>query len=224
MRITLDRAANLALGLAALSVAWTSLSRRELPPRGSGVAGPSSEPVSVANWRELLTGGHWIGDSTAEVVIIEFSDFECPFCARFHATADSVLQEFEGSVARYYVHYPIGSHRFAIPAARAAECGAKQGRFREIHDKLFKFQDSLGLKSWEAIAEEAGLPDLDAFSRCNGTSIEPEEVTLGRRLGDSIGVAATPTVIINGKRFAVPPYANLRREVEHLVRPGSVDG
>lgn len=224
MRMTLDRAANIALLIAAFSVAWTTFSNAPGASRAPSTTLPVSEPVAVSDWRQLLRGGRWIGDSTAPVVIVEFSDFECPFCARFHAVADSVLDEFDGTAARYYVHYPISGHRFAVPAARVAECAADQGRFREVHSELFRSQDSLGLKSWESIADAAGIPDLKAFMRCNAATDEPTEVTWGRRLGDSIGVSATPTVIINGMRYAIPPYGNLRSEVKRLAATVSVDG
>src|SRR5262245_61999730 len=84
---------------------------------------PDDQKASfVENWSDLLDSGTQIGLSSASVKIIEFSDFECPFCARFGNALRDVRAKYPNDIAVVYVHFPIPTHRFAIPAARAAEC------------------------------------------------------------------------------------------------------
>ncbi len=80
------------------------------------------------------------GPRTAPVIIVEFSDFECPFCSRAYATVNQIKSEYGDKVAIAYKHLPLSFHPNAEPAARAAVCADKQGKFWEMHDKLFEVQ------------------------------------------------------------------------------------
>jgi protein-disulfide isomerase len=103
------------------------------------------------------------------------------------------------------VHFPLRSHRLALPAARAAECAAEQGAFEEMHRTLFARQDSLGLKSWGSYAAEAGIPDTARFLECTASQRSFPRVEAGRRVGEREGVSATPTVLVNNWRLRRPP-------------------
>lgn len=215
-----DRLANYAIAAAAVLIAWVAIDRlRATPP---GIAESGTEPVYLEDWRDLLKDGHWVGDSNAKTVVLEFSDFECPYCARFHAVLDSLMRADSADVALYYRHYPIEGHRFAVPAARASDCAALYGRFSAMHDLLFRKQDSLGLKTWWSYAQEAGMTDSAGFTACVANPREPERVVAGRKAGEAIRVSATPTVIIQGWRYSIPPYATLPEEVMRRA-DGSVE-
>ena len=167
--------------------------------------------MKVENWQALVASGVWIGNRNAENIVLEFADFECPFCKRFHdAYSDARLTLPDtGNVALVFVHLPIPGHRFARPAARAAMCAENQGRFTAFHDAIYAQQDSLGLKPWVAYAADAGVPDLRAFEKCNASTQPVQLVERGVALAESLNVKATPTVIVNGWRYSSPPVDSL---------------
>ena len=161
-----------------------------------------------------------IGDSlpTDKVLVVEFSDLECPFCRRFHtalaAAVDSIGPE---KFKMHFAHFPLPQHRFAIPAAKAAECARTQGKFNQFVASVFSSQDSLGLKEWTQIAHDAGVADTSALARCTLLQAMPTAIVDGIASGKRLGVKGTPTVIVNGWRFSIAPYdsigAVLRRAV-----------
>jgi protein-disulfide isomerase len=164
-------------------------------------------PVPVADWRSVSSVGHRIGPADAPVTIVEFSDFECPFCARFaQQTFPALQRRFQGQVALLYRHWPLSNHRYAYPAARAAECAAAQGRFQAMHDLLFEQREQLGTKTFGVFAREAGVADPVAFDACFDApgpvpAIE-RDIAEARRIGGR----GTPTLVVNGMLMR-PPYS-----------------
>lgn len=145
---------------------------------------------------------------------MQFSDLECPFCRRFHLALRSAQADLDVPVRSVFIHYPLPQHRFAIPAARGSECAREQGRFDEFIDAIFSKQDSLGLRSWVSYARDAAVSDTSAFGSCIARSDVPLRVEQGRTSGDELHVSGTPTVIINGWRYPVPPYEGLTKVLE----------
>ena len=122
-------------------------------------------------------------------------------------------------VSLLYVAYPLPMHRFALVAARAAECAYHYGRLREWVDEVYDKQDSLGLKSWGSYALEAGLPDTAAVSKCARDPAPVARIQAGMALGDKIHITGTPTVIVNGWRFFYPPTEqDLTKAVEAIAK------
>ena len=147
-----------------------------------------------------------IGDPNAPISIIEFSDFQCPFCARFHIqTLPSILEEYvdQGKVKLIFRDFPIQNiHPNALPASVAAECANEQGKFKEMHDKLFDNQKEWsGLETANAMllfsqyALEIGL-EQEIFDSCltNGKYIE--EIRNDLNDGRNYGVSGTPGFFI----------------------------
>jgi protein-disulfide isomerase len=143
------------------------------------------------------------------VKVVEFADLECPGCRAFYTRTRELPPSIRSRFALIFIHFPLSMHRFAMPAARAAECARVEDKFASMVDVLFKKQDSLGLKSWGSYATEAGVRDTTAFARCVTNSSSLRIVDAGLASGKNIGVRATPTVIINGWRFSSPPYDSL---------------
>jgi protein-disulfide isomerase len=105
----------------------------------SSISGP---PVMVDDWGPLVAAGHRIGPSNAVVTILEFGDFECPVCGSYQQTTLApFLLENATTAALVYRHWPLSYHRFAMPAARASECAARQGAFPAYHHELYAHQD-----------------------------------------------------------------------------------
>lgn len=180
----------------------------------------SSEPTRrYDGWRKWLDRGTLDGDSAAPVTIVEFADFECVGCKAFHErTLKTIRDEFGESVAFVYVHFPLRSHRFSTHAAVAAECAGAQGRYGVFVDLVFARQDSIGLKSWQSFAEEAGVEDMPLFDQCMESAWSKARVRSGRALGDTLGVRATPTVFVNGWLYPTPPdAANLAVDIQQFL-------
>ena len=105
-----------------------------------------------------------------------------------------------------YRHWPLTSiHRFAYPAARAAECAGRQGRFEAFHDLVYAKQESLGLKTFAEFARESGVSNLRAFASCiaTTTSVPAIEADISEAL--RVGGIGTPTILVNGYRLPEPP-------------------
>jgi protein-disulfide isomerase len=173
------------------------------------------EPSFIQDWRKHLETGVRIGPSDAPVQIIEFADFECPFCGSFHKTLKSLEAKYPNQIGLAYVHLPIPGHRFAIPAARAAECASDQGRFEAMYDQLFDGQDQFGLKPWDEYGLAAGVPDMAAFDACIKKTDPILRVEEGKALGAKLNIQGTPTVIINGWKLGHPPS---EEELDQMVQ------
>jgi len=228
MNRRLETGLTLVLTLAAVAMAVAFVWRQLGPTSATGrvrVEAPQ-EPELYPKWRDWLPIGNSImGADSASVNLLVFTDFECPYCARFHETVlKKTMEEFGPSVGATIIPFPLKIHRFAEISAVAAECAAEQGRFAEYVDGLFLKQDSLGLKSWESFALEAGVAERDQFQACVDAQRPLGRVKAGRAVADSIGLQSTPTVFVNGWRLPAFGEDELSRAIEGVLngeRPNS---
>ena len=192
--------------LAAGAVAIAAIHREFFRNRSDSMSvdGPN-RPTLLRNWERLHLHGIWIGDSNAELRIVEFADFECPYCRRFHESFTKARAELGRDVALLLIQYPLSMHRFARPAALASECAEIQGRFEAFANRLLEGQDSFGLKSWAAFANDAGISDTAEFGRCIRRRTSSARLESGIREAQSLKVRGTPTIFINGWRYPHPP-------------------
>ena len=138
------------------------------------------------------------GNPNAPVTIVEFSDFECPFCKAAQPTLKHVLEKYEGKVRLAYRDLPIrGSHPHADPAAEAARCAGEQGKFWEYHDLLFNDQSKLDNASLKEHARTAGL-DQPKFDSCVGSHRFQKQIQEDYDQAFQAGVTGTPGFFING--------------------------
>ena len=140
------------------------------------------------------------GDSNAPVTIVEFSDYECPYCARFYSQTLKLIEEKyidTGKVKFAYRDFPLSSHRNAQKAAEAAECAGDQGKYYEMHDKLFESGVSQGVESFKQYASQIGL-DTTEFNDCLDSGKNYDEVQKDLRDGSAAGVRGTRAFFING--------------------------
>lgn len=186
------------------------LARRELRPESSNRS-TSSPAEFVEDWREMLPDSSEIRDK--QIVIVEFSDLECPFCREFHTTLQAVEPKLRGRLHHEFLHYPIPAHRLAMPAARAVECARREGRANEMIDVLFAQQDSLGVKPWSELAAQALVADEASFLACTRSNETDARIQRDVSLGQRLGVRGTPTVLVNGWRFAGTPREPLFSQV-----------
>lgn len=215
IRDRLERALTPILSVAAIVIAATSV-HREFFADSSGVVQPlGGPPVLESRWEDAVESGVRIGPDDARVTIVEFVDFQCPACRVFHSDVKETLRDHPEDAALVLVHFPLPGHRFALDAARAAECASALGRFASFVDVVFSKQDSLGAKTWRSYASEAGIHDTIAFDRCLHDSSAVKRIEEGRALGLRFNIPGTPTVIVNGWRYSYPPS---RDELDRVVR------
>lgn len=216
---TIERTANVVLTLAALVIVGV-LVRRELqePPRSSGPVPVA--PDTVANWQQIVAQGSSLDSVAKPITVAVFTDFECPACQTFHTTLSMVRDSLRDSLRIILVHFPLPQHRFAKVAAIASECARAQGKLWAMASALYADQDSLGLKPFTSIAATAGVPDTLAFHRCVRSEGPIARITAGQKLGESIRIRGTPTVVLNGWRLPDPPTVRYLLSASRRVAAG----
>jgi protein-disulfide isomerase len=147
--------------------------------------------------------------------MVVFVDFECTFCRRLHATLRELRAQLHDSLGIVYRHFPVSRVGYAFPAAVAAECAAAQGKFAAFADLLFASQDTLPKLSFERAAAHSGVADATRFRECLTSDGSRRRVSEDIRAGRSVGVDATPTVII-GDQLVVGDLAE--KDLIALVR------
>lgn len=172
--------------------------------RNAGAPSAPSQPsiptgVASVNAEDYVDDDPFIGNKNAPITMIEFSDFQCPFCARFRQqTFDQIKSQYidTGKVKFVYRDFPLSSiHPMAQKAAEASECAEDQGKFWEYHDKIFENQASLSISSLKQWAAELGL-DSNDFNKCLDSGKYADEVTKDLRDATSSGGQGTPYFIV----------------------------
>ena len=193
-RIGLDFLASVAMIAAAGVIMWSFM---------RSPAGRSTRTPSVPKNPIPFTGAAVLGSSLARIGIIEISDFECPFCARFAVDTLPRLKERyidRGLVRLTYRHLPLQSrHPSAMSAAVAADCAGRQGLFWEMHDRLFANPKNLGEHALRSYANAIEL-DERSFLGCLSDDAVLRRITLEKDTATALGISATPTFLIGTVR------------------------
>ncbi len=137
------------------------------------------------------------GSPSSPVTIVEFSDFQCPFCKRASETVRELARLYDGKVRIVFKHFPLSNHPDAFKAAQASVCADEKGKFWEYHDRLFNSQN-LSDESLRKIAADIGL-ETKEFSACLESSRSKEQVMKNIQEGRKIGIQGTPFFTINGR-------------------------
>jgi protein-disulfide isomerase len=155
---------------------------------------PTAHPPSTIPVR----GESFKGDKTARIAIIEYSDFECPFCGKFmHETFPQIDSNYikTGKVKYFYRDLTLPSHHHAIPAARAAHCAGEQDKFWELHEDLFANQTALEEKDISARAQALGV-NADKFGQCLSSGRYVDDIRKSTQEAAKMGIVGTPTFVI----------------------------
>jgi protein-disulfide isomerase len=150
---------------------------------------------------KVTASGPSLGNSAAPVTIVEFSDFECPFCSRAASTLHRIEQTYGDRVRVVYRDFPLASHRMASRAAEAAHCADEQGKFWEMHDRLFAKGGALTEADLHKFAADAGV-DGPKFEACVQSGKYTAAWKASQEDGMNVGVSSTPTFFINGRMVA----------------------
>lgn len=160
---------------------------------------PEPEIQQVENWQQLELNGHRLGSADAAVQIVEFFDYQCPFCKSVQPNVSAVRKRYPDNVSVNFEHYPLSSHEYAFEAAVAAECAGRQGKFKSYHNLLFDHQEQLGDLQYDNLALEAGIDDTTSFNKCVVDQQTANIVEKGLDLADRLDINAIPAFIINDK-------------------------
>jgi len=160
-----------------------------------------------------------LGAPGAKVTIVEFADYQCPFCHRAQAVVEELLERYPGKLRLVHLDFPLGNHPRAEPASIAARCAGEQGKFWEYHRGLLRGGTDFGDADLRSRAQQLGL-DLTAFATCQARPGGAAPIRASQAEGDKLGVTATPTFFINGRRLvgALPVDAFVEVIEEELAR------
>ncbi len=206
------------------------------PPVAQANAAPQN-PIGPPNFDMDVAGAATKGRADAKLVLLEFSDFQCPFCARYsRETFSQIERDYvdTGKVRYVFRHFPLERlHPQALGAAQAAECGLAQGKFWEMHARLFANQQTLGEPDLVKIAQGLGL-NVPTFQQCLASqSASPAKIRQDQTEGSRAGITGTPTFFLGtmtkeGKLkvarrlVGAQPYAAFKTAIDGLLATSSL--
>lgn len=173
----------------------------------------AGQPVDI----KVSDSDHIRGNKNGEITIISFSDFQCPYCSRFHETMKQVMAAYPNDVRWVFKSFPLEQiHPFAKKAAEAAECANEQGKFWEYADKIFENQASLNNDYLSTLAKQMNL-DSSKFDKCLADGKYADKVASDAQLGQAAGVRGTPASFINGELVSgAVPFETIKSKIESL--------
>lgn len=160
------------------------------------------------------------GPADAKVTIVEFSDFECPFCGRGEEAVTQVMEKYAGKVRVVFRHFPLSFHANAPKAAEASMCADDQGKFWEMHKVLFANRTALTVEDLKKHAASIGL-DQGKFDSCLDTGAKKSLVDADTKAGSEVGVSGTPAFFINGKLLSgAQPFSEFEKIIDAELKKG----
>ncbi|MCK5413631.1 MAG: DsbA family protein [Candidatus Pacebacteria bacterium] len=139
------------------------------------------------------------GPENAPITMIEYGDYECPACRNSYSMVEEVMNEYQDQIKLIYRHYPLQFHKDAQGASIASECAGEQGKFWEMHEKLYTKEGGLKEKSLKTYAREVGV-DKEKFNECFTGNGYLDKINKQKEQGEKDEINGTPTFFINGKR------------------------
>jgi len=178
-----------------------------------GTAEPAPE---VAEVPAVSADDHIKGPENAKITLIEYSDFECPYCSKHNDTLNQIMEDYGDDVRLVFRHFPLSFHPNAQSAAIASECAAEQGKFWQMHDKIFEANESgtMGIDAWKQAAQDMAL-DMIKFNDCLDTEKYADQITAQMQDALEAGVGGTPATFINGYMVSgALPYESFAQMIE----------
>lgn len=174
--------------------------------------------VAVSFIQHIDTAGSpFKGPEKAPVVVTVFSDFQCPYCAKVSPLLDQVLSQYPKEVKVVHKNFPLKNHQFALPAAVASLAAHRQGKFWEMHDKIFENYSALSEEKFTEFAKAIGL-DLDKFTKDSNDPQLLQEVQAELQSGLKAEVRGTPTIFVNGRRVTTGGLEGLKTLIDNELK------
>jgi protein-disulfide isomerase len=194
-----------------------------LEERAAKAAKPSfPKPDPAAVYRVEIGDSHVKGPVDALVTVVMWTDYQCPYCARVQPTMTQ-LEEIYGRDIRFvHKHNPLGFHPQAMPAALGSEAAGKQGKFWEMHDKIFENQKDLADERFIAYATELGL-DVEQFKKDMASDELKKKITEQQTQGVTLGARGTPAFFVNGRFLSgAQPLENFQTLIDEELAKARV--
>jgi len=215
VQTSIDRTAN---ELAGLKVA---VSNMEIAAAPAAAPSRGGRPDPARRYTLNTKGSPSKGAEKPKIAVVEFSDFQCPFCGRVNPTMQQVQDNYGDSVEIVFKHLPLRIHSKAAAAHAAAEAAHRQGKFWEMHDKIFANQREMSPEKYVEYAGELGL-DVGQFQKDVASAEVKAKVDADSQEAAKLGVTGTPAFFINGRFLSgAQPYESFKRLIdEELKRAG----
>jgi protein-disulfide isomerase len=176
------------------------------------------KPVNVDRVQNIPVGSSPVkGDPNAPVTIVEFSDFQCPYCSRLQPTLREVLKAYPKEVKLIFKDFPLSFHKQAKNAAKAARASGEQGKYWEMHDLIFANYEKLTEEMFSEFATQLGL-DMKKFTADYNSTKYDSLIQDDMALGQRVGVRGTPTLFLNGKRMASRSFNDFKEEINNVLK------
>jgi protein-disulfide isomerase len=175
-----------------------------------------AELVQIEESEIVTDYSYFLGNEDAPFVLVNFSDYECPFCKAAAPITKGLVEEFPEELKLVYRNFPLSQHPYAYEAALAAMAAGEQNKFWEYHDLIFDNQESLSEESFEQFAQELQL-DLTKFNEDRNSSTLDNYVKQDIRDGSRFGVQGTPTFYLNGKKLTFTALMDLDRQIRYEI-------
>lgn len=176
------------------------------------------EAADVDKVHDIPLGSSYIkGDKNAPVTIVEFSDFQCPYCSRLQPVLREVLEAYPKEVKLVFKDFPLSFHKQAKNAAKAARAAGEQGKYWEMHDLIFEQYNKLTDDSFKGFAEELGL-DMAKFTADFNSTKYDSLIQEDMNLGQKVGVRGTPTLFLNGKRMSRRSFNDFKQSIDEILK------
>ena len=180
----------------------------------------AERPDPSQRYRINIAGSPAKGPESAKVTLVEFSDFQCPFCSRVNPTLAQIEQEYGDDVRIVFKHLPLGMHPKAPAAHAAAEAAHRQGSFWEMHDRIFANQSEMGPDKYVEWATEIGL-DVERFKRDAADAAVKRKVDADAAEAAALGVTGTPGFFVNGRFLrGARPFASFKQMIDAELGEG----
>lgn len=157
---------------------------------------------SIENWEKLLPHDAKASANNPKVFLIEFFDYECPFCSTLDATLDTIKLKYKDKIKIIRYHYPLTIHPLAYRAAISAECANSQSYFDVYHKEIMKNQYKLNNINFTDIARKINIKDIGKFQKCIDTEETADIIAKNVQLAKDYKISGTPTLIINNKMIS----------------------
>jgi len=178
---------------------------------------PPPPPPPAASRVEFRPDDPLKGPKVAKVTVVEFSDFQCPFCSRVNPTLKQLTDTYPKDVRIVWKHQPLPFHPQAMPAASAAEAAREQGKFWQMHDLMFENQQSLAPGQYEQWATKIGL-DPKKFQAASASEKTKARIQEDMQLGSKVGANGTPTLFVNCRQIVgAQPYESFKKMVDEEI-------
>ena len=172
-------------------------------------------PPLLAPKVEVAAIGPSKGDKNAPITIVEFSDYECPYCSRAEESVNKVMEAYKGKVRVVFRDFPLPFHTKAPKAHEAALCAGDQEKYWDMHAKLFANQQALDVDKLKVYAKDIGL-DTGKFDKCLASGEKGKEIEASKKAGEEAGVSGTPAFFINGRLLSgAQPFEEFKKVIDH---------